>query len=85
MKGKYYKLRNFFFPRKHIKEVSEIKHFQLQLKLINKEIKLLDNMSQHGILGDALLDRWFALNNAQLFCQKKIAELKDKYHRTIKV
>ena len=74
-----YKIRNFFFPRKHSEEVKTIRTEQLYLKAINKELGALETLCCFGIPGDSMVDRMVALRRARKYYKNHITELKQKY------
>ncbi|MDO4803078.1 MAG: hypothetical protein Q4A15_13005 [Prevotellaceae bacterium] len=78
-----YRLRNFFFPRKHSEEVRAIYWCQLKLKYIRNEIAKLDELSQFGILGDSLWKKEYMLFCNQTYYERKIAKLKRQFKQAM--
>lgn len=73
-----YRLRRLLLPRKHIREVRDIRINQLLLMRVNCGIRHYDDLMENGFLGDTLWEKYLGLISAKFYCEREIRRLKEK-------
>lgn len=73
-----YRLRRFFHPRRHLREVREIRTNQLLLIRINSGIERYHDMMSYGLLGDTLWYNYRNLMAAKKYYEHENRKLKEK-------
>lgn len=73
-----YRLRRCFCPRKHLREVKDIRINQMLLMRVNAGIEHYDHLMCGGILGDALWNQYHDLMHAKIYYEREISKLKEK-------
>lgn len=72
-----YRLRRFLLPRKHIREVRDIRINQLMLMRANCGIRHYNDLMKNGFLGDTLWYKYHGLISAKYYYEREIRKLKD--------